>query len=254
MAIIDKPQSYLVKQAQEQQNSAGFGVEQKRDEIIFRVASAYIDAENTARAVDAAREQDSELKQVTDLTQKRVDQGEGLPLAAAKARVAEHDAALRVLDLEQQLSKAERALAAVLGLAPGDRVHAAEDQIPALTPPVSQADAVQAALDNSPELKRLDHDLQAKLMEVKSYKAFRNPKVDVVANYSLLSKFDNYTEYFQRFQWNNAELGASVSIPVLVPRSARAYVVAGDIDAQKIRTQITQIAGAHSKRYRGCLR
>ena len=151
MAIIDKPQSYLVKQAQEQQKSAGFGVEQKRDEVIFRVASAYIDAENTARAVDAAREQDSELKQVTDLTQKRVDQGEGLPLAAAKARVAEHDAALRVLDLEQQLSKAERALAAVLGLAPGDRVHAAEDQIPALTPPVSQADAVQAALDNSPE-------------------------------------------------------------------------------------------------------
>jgi outer membrane protein TolC len=240
MSLYNRPQSYLVKEAQEQQKSAGFGVEQKRDEVIFRVAAAYIDANNTARAVETAREQDAALKQVANLTQRRVDQDAELPLSAEKARVAERDAALRVLDLEQQLSKAERGLAAVLGLSPGDRVQTADDQIPALAPPVSQAVSVQAALDNSPELKRLDHDLLAKQMEIKSYQAYRVPKVDLIANYALLSKFDNYTEYYPRFRWNSAELGASFSMPLIVPRSAKAYIAADEIDAQKIRTQIAQ--------------
>lgn len=240
MSLYNKPQSYLVKEAQEQQKSAGFGAEQKREEVIFQVASAYIDAENAARAVDAAKEQDAELQKVAGLVKARVDEGADRPFAAEKARVAELDAALRVKDLESQMNKAERALAAVLGLHPGDRVHAAEDQIPSLNPPVSEADSIQSALDNSPELKRLDHDLLAKQMEIKSYRAERNPKVDLIANYALLSKFDNYTEYYPRFRWNSAELGASFSMPVIVPRSAKAYVAADEIDAQKIREQIQQ--------------
>lgn len=240
MSLYNRPQSYLVKQAQELAKSAGASTEQKRAEVIFQVASDYLTAANGARALDAAKQQDSELQEVARLIQRRVDAGAEHPLAARKAVVAEADAALQVKVLQNQLNQAERALAAVLGLPPGDQVHAAEDQLPALNPPASEAAAIQSALDTSPELKRLDHDLQAKLMEIKSYQAYRNPKVDLIANYALLSKWDNYPQYYPRFQWNSAELGASLSMPLIVPRSAKAYVTAGEIDAQKIRTQIAQ--------------
>jgi outer membrane protein len=241
MSIYDKPQSYLVEEAKEQQRGAGFSVDQKRDEIIFRVASAYIDAENAGRALEAAKEQDAELARVKQLVQARVDAGEELAHASKKASVAELDARHRVTAQETELAKAERALATVLGLAPGDRVHAADDQMPGFAPPVSQEDAIAAALNNSPELKKLNSDLLAKGLEAKSYKAYKQPKVDLVAQYALLSKFDNYTEYFQRFQYNNAELGASFSIPLLIPRSAKAYVTSSEIDAAKIRAQIAQV-------------
>jgi outer membrane protein len=241
MSIYDKPQSYLVEEAKELQRGAGFGVEQKRDEIIFRVASAYIDAENAARALDAAQEQAAELARVKQLVQARVDAGEALAHEAKKADVAGAEARHRVTVEEADLAKAERSLATVLGLAPSDRVHAADDQMPGFAPPVSQEEAIAAALNSSPELKKLNSDLQAKALEAKSYQAYKRPKVELVAQYSLLSKFDNYTEYFQRFQYNNAELGASFSIPLLVPRSAKAYVTASEIDAAKIRAQIVQV-------------
>jgi outer membrane protein len=238
MSIYDKPQSYLVEEAKEQQRGAGFGVDQKRDEIIFRVASAYIDAENAAQALDAAKEQDAELARVKQLVQARVDAGEELAHEAKKASVAELDARHQVTKQETDLAKAERALAGVLGLTPGDRVHAAEKQMPVFAPPISQEAAVAAALSSSSELKKLNSDLQAKALEAKSYQAYKRPKIELVAQYSLLSKFDNYTQYFQRFQYNNAELGASFSIPLLVPRSAKAYLASSEIDAAKIRNQI----------------
>jgi outer membrane protein TolC len=241
MSIYDKPQSYLVEEAKELQRGAGFGADQKRDEIIFRVASAYIDAENAARALEAAKEQSAELARVKQLVQARVDAGEALAHEAKKSNVAELDARQQVTRHEADLSKAERALATVLGLAPGDRVHAADDQMPGFAPPLSQEEAIAAAFNNSPELKKLNSDLQAKALEAKSYKAYKQPKVDLVAQYALLAPFNNYKEYFQRFQYNNLELGASFSIPLLVPRSAKAYITSSEIDASKIRAQIAQV-------------
>ncbi len=240
MSLYDKAQSYLVAEARETAHGAGIGVEQKRNEVIYSVASAYIDAENDARALEAARQEDSELDRVKQLTQARVEAGQELAHAAAVANVAELDAKHRVTVLDGQLSKAERSLAAVLGMNPGDRVHAADDEVPSLQVPVSEEQAIANALSNSPELRKLSSDLAAKALELKSYKAYRLPKVDLVAQYSLLSKFDNYTEYFQRFQYNNAELGASFSIPLLSGHSAKAYIASSEIDADKIRAQVAQ--------------
>ena len=240
MSLYDKAQSYLVSEAKETARGAGIGVEGKQAEVIFRVASAYVDAENNAQALSAAKQEDAELERVKQLTQARVDAGQELKHAADLANVAELDARHRVTVLDGAVSKAERALAAVLGMNPGDRAQAAEEQAPALNLPVSQEQAVANALSNSPELRRLNSDLQAKALELKSYKAYRQPKVDLVAQYALLSKFDNYTQYFQRFQYNNAELGASVSIPLLSGRSAKAYIASSEIDSDRIRAQIAQ--------------
>ena len=238
--LYNAPQKYRVKQAQEEARGVGFGVDAKRDDVIFRVASAYIDAQNQAQAVKAAQEEDAELKRVAQLTQARVEAQQELKHESAKANAAEKDAAHRVNMLDRDLAATERSLAAVLGMAPGDRVHAAEEQLPALTPKASQADAVAAALANSPELRKLNSDLVAKSLELKGYKANRQPTVSLVAQYALLAKYDNYSQFFQHFQYNNAELGASFSIPLLVGKSAKAYMATSEIDADKIRAQIAQ--------------
>ncbi len=49
LSIYDKLQSYLVAEAKELQHEKRLLREQKAAEVIFRVASAYIDAENAAR-------------------------------------------------------------------------------------------------------------------------------------------------------------------------------------------------------------
>jgi outer membrane protein TolC len=67
--------------------------------------------------------------------------------------------------------------------------------------------------------------------------------VDLVAQYSLLGGYNNFQQYFNRFQHNNLEFGASFAIPVLAGHAARAYVSQGEADSAKIRTQVAQTRG-----------
>ena len=74
-------------------------------------------------------------------------------------------------------------------------------------------------------MKKLESDLRAKSLEIKSYKAYRLPKVDLVAQYALLAKFNNLHRISSSASSsNNVELGASFSIPILAGKSSKAYI------------------------------
>jgi outer membrane protein TolC len=240
MALFDKPQSYLVAQAKEALRGAGIGVAQRQAEVIYRVASLFIDAENAARGLDAAKQEQDSLTHAKQLIQTRVEEAQALAIEASKADIAERQAKHRVDMLNRDLAAAERSLGAALGLAPGDVVRPADAQIPALEPPVSKDDAIAFALENSPEVRRLESDLQAKTLEIKSYRAYRLPKADLVAQYSMLAEFNNFKEFLNHFQRNNVELGASFSVPVLAGHSSKAYSSQAEADAAKIRIEITR--------------
>ena len=69
---------------------------------------------------------------------------------------------------------------------------------------------------DSEELKRLESNYPAKALEIKSDNAQQLPRVDLVAQYALLSQYSHYDQYFLKFQRNNAEIGASIQIPLRV--------------------------------------
>ena len=55
------------------QRGVGIALGQKQAEVVYRVASLYVDAENAAREIDAAKQQQDNLASVQRLTQARVD-------------------------------------------------------------------------------------------------------------------------------------------------------------------------------------
>ncbi len=91
------------------------------------------------------------------------------------------------------------------------------------------------------ELKRLDSSLTVKDLEIKGDKAQRLPRIDLVAQYALLGKYDNYDQYFAHFQRNNGEIGASVQIPLITGASMRAQVGRAESDQQRIRTEMQMV-------------
>ena len=103
--------------------------------------------------------------------------------------------------------------------------------------PVSEEASIEKALEGSNELKRLQSDIQAKTLEIKSYRAERLPKVNLVAQYSLFAKY-NYVDYFTKFQRNNAQVGASIEIPLLVGRAGSAESAQSEADIAKLRIEL----------------
>ncbi len=175
-----------------------------------------------------------------ELVDARVADGRELPIESKKAALA----SLRVKQLLDTLSldqmNAETSLAEVLGLGADDRVRPAEEDRGPLTVPVSEEQSIETAISNSLEIKRLESNLQSKTLEIKGYRAVRLPKVNLVAQYSLLGDYNNYQEFFKKFQRNNAELGASFEIPLLVGRSAAAYISQAEVDMAKLRVEVNR--------------
>ena len=237
MALFDRPQSYQVAQARENMRGAALDVGRQQDEVAFRVASLYLDAEEAARSLEAARRETENLTHVLEYVQARVADGRELKLAARKADLAVRKANNVVEGLTLNLINAETSLAVVLGMRPDDRVQAARDDRHPLVVPVSEDQSIGEAIENSRELKRLESSMQAKMLEIKGYKAQRLPKVNLIAQYQLFAKY-YYQNFYPTFQRNSGQLGASFEVPVLMGRSSRAYVTQAEEDIAKLRIEV----------------
>jgi outer membrane protein TolC len=239
MALYNRPQSYLVAQANEGVRTASIQAAQRQQEVVYRVASLFLDAEQAARSLEAAQRQAENLLRVRDLTAQRVSEGRELAIESKKANLAVLRANQHVETLSLDVINSETALAQALGLNPDDRVHAATEERASLAVPVSEDASIEQALETSNELKSLQSNMQSKMLEVKSYKAERLPKINLVAQYSLLAKYA-YQDFFARFQRNNGQLGASVEIPLLVGRAPFAQASQAEAEVAKLRIEVTR--------------
>ncbi|MGH9558100.1 MAG: TolC family protein, partial [Bryobacteraceae bacterium] len=87
MSLFDRPQTYAVAEARENTRGAEIDVQKQQDEIAFRVASLFLDAEQAARSLRQARDQSQNLTRVRDLVQERVSEGRELSIEAEKANL-----------------------------------------------------------------------------------------------------------------------------------------------------------------------
>jgi outer membrane protein len=239
MALFDQPQRYQIAEANENLRGSGIDATRRQDDIAYRVAALFLDAQRAARSVAAAEREIENLSRVFELTKVRVEEGRELPIASKRADLAMRGARRTADSLTLDQVQAETSLAVVLGLKPDDRVRAAEEEHPGLAVPASEQDAIAAVLENNPELKRFESSMQAKELEIKSYKAQRLPKVNLVAQGEVFAKY-YYQNYFATFQRFSGQFGASIDVPVLAGRSARAYISQAEADIEKLRIQTDQ--------------
>jgi outer membrane protein TolC len=234
--LFNRQQSLTVAMAKENARGAALEVSGKRDEVAFRTASLYLDAERAGRLKEFAQRQADSLQKVLDTVQTQVREGRALPLAekSALANLAHARQAAELVDDDTTTS--ESALALVLGYSAEDRVHPmAEERTPPALPP-SEEDAIASALDANKDLRKMESQITAKELEKRSVKAERLPRVDLVAQYALLAKFNNYAQFFQKYQQNNEQIGMSFQIPFSVGPGVGAQVsqVEGDIARLKV--------------------
>jgi outer membrane protein len=240
MTLFDRQQSYKVAEAKEGLRGSAFDVTRQQEEAAYRVASLFLDAEQAAHSFDAAEKQIESLIKVKAMMDARVADGRELAIVSKRANFevsrAKHNADV----LHENLIVAETSLAQVLGLGPDDRVRAAEEERAAVALPVSEVASIEEALEHSPELRRLESNMQMKTLEIKGYHAARLPKVNLVAQDNVFAKYNYSTQVNYTFRYNNPEFGASITIPLLIGKTARAYSSQAEADIAKLRVEVAR--------------
>src|SRR5437879_6147567 len=128
MALYDRPQSYQVAQANEGIRAAEIDTARRQEEVVYRVASLFLQAEQSSLSLSAAQRQAENLVRVRELVEARVAEGRELTLESKKANLGVLKARQSVDALSLDVINAETALALALGLGPDDRVRAAQQE------------------------------------------------------------------------------------------------------------------------------
>jgi len=167
-----------------------------------------------------------------------VAEGRELPIETRRAALELARARHRHQALEAERACFEGALAEVLGLEPGDRVAAAGEERRSPATPASEEEAVRAALANSQEIRRLESQLVAKGFDIRAERAARLPKFDLVAQYAVLGRFNNYEDFFRKFQRHNGQLGVAIQVPLWTGPGVKAAISRAESEAAQLRLRI----------------
>jgi outer membrane protein TolC len=236
--LFNRPQRFAIAQAREDARGAAIAVTGKREEVAYRVASLFLDAERAARIGSLARKDAESQEKVLATVQAQVREGRALPLAEKTAAFQLAYARQMALNAESDQAAAETALAVALGMPAEDRVRPVEGERPAPVLPISEEAALAGAVESNKELRRIESQIAAKQLEARGQKAARWPRVDLIAQYGLLAKFNNYDEFFQKFQRHNGQIGVSFQLPVLVGAGTGAQAAQALTDAARLKVQL----------------
>jgi outer membrane protein TolC len=237
--LFNRPQSFAIAQAKEDARGAAIAVTGKREEVAYRVASLFLDAERAARIGALARKDAESQEKVLATVQAQVREGRALPLAEKTAAYQVAYARQMALNSETDQAAAETALAVALGLPAEDRVRPVEtNERPAPELPMSEEQALRAAFESNKELRRIESQIVSKKLEARGASASRWPRVDLIAQYGLFARFNNYDQYFNKFQRNNGQIGMSFQLPVLAPSGSSALAAQSETDAAHLRMEL----------------
>jgi outer membrane protein len=239
--LYNRPLSYQVAATRENARGAMIDTEARREEVAHRVLSMHLAAARANRVLDLLRQQVASFESIAGSVRARVEEGRDLPVEgrAAELRLAQTRQRLAVLEADRD--QRETALALVLGFGPEDRVRPAEEEFRGGEVPSGEDNAIEAALASSKQVRRLESALHAKQLEYNGHRSSRWPQVDLVAQYAVMARFNNFEEFFRRFQRHNWQLGMSFQIPIVPSAGAAAQATQAELEMMRLRTQITTL-------------
>lgn len=240
MSIYNRPKTYELARAREAARGAEIDTQSKSDQVAYQTATMFLDAQQMARSKQSLQLEVSNLQSVAAATNVQVQEGRQLPLENKRVGVDLARAQQRYSGVSDDLDYSEASLAVLLGYPASDRVQPVEEERGAFEVPESEQAAVDLALANNKEIRKIESQLVAKGFEVKENKAAHLPVIDLVAQYALFTKTD-YQYFFTRFQRNNGEVGASIQIPILTGSAAKGLAAQAETDVIELRTQMQQL-------------
>lgn len=239
-SFVNRPQTFAIAEARERARGVAIATDMKKEDIAYEAASVYLDAAGVQRSMRALRDQIPSLERSIAVVNARVSEGRELPLQQSVAKLALARVQQRIAAFQAQGRILGRQLAVLCGFTAEDEVEV--EEVSAQMPQIAMAEdrALDDALRSSKEVRRLESDLLARGLAQKGAKQAWLPQVDLVAQYAILAEFNNYRDFYNRFERNNYQFGVSFKLPLLPGSGPRAAAAVADIDQQKLRMQMSQ--------------
>ena len=167
--------------------------------------------------------------------EERLQEGVDSAVDLNKAKLTVARVRLHMAEARGSADVLRRHLAELTGL-PLSSIELAPETIPTLPPLASEDHLPDKAVAASPAIKFAEQHALAESMRASAEHRTLLPSFDFAAQYARLSTYNNYDQYYKKFQPNNVTIGMSFRLPVF-NASQRARARAADAEALKAKKQ-----------------
>ena len=217
--------------------TAGASLHRKdqRNQVIQDTVLSYAELQKWEQRLARLRETEADAQKMQAAVAQRVKEGVDSELEGTKARLSAARVHLRVTEAEGAADVLRERLSKLTGL-PASGIQT-EDSLPAL-PAASDPNASGGAADSNPAVQAAAEHARAQYLRARGEHKLWMPSLDFAAQYAVLSRFNNFQNYFQpgSFVRNNATIGGVIRFPFL-NFSQKAHAEAADADATKAQKQ-----------------
>jgi outer membrane protein len=211
--------------AEERAKNQRIEMDRTRDDIIFRAATAYLDLAKSRHSLDLMRNEQVSGEKILEVTRERVAANQELPIEITRSQLTLARIEERVITLEDSGETLEQQLHDLTGI-PQNQAIEVDTEEPSFATDQQEAAMETLALQNDTTVIEAENERAAREHILKGARSSYWPTVDAVGEYSVLSKFNNYSEFYRAFQRNNFNVGVQITIPVFAAKTSATVALA----------------------------
>ena len=243
-ALFNMAQRNYVKAAKSDAEVTTAQNADRRNDVIMETALDYVQLDLLDSSLTIQREQQQSAQKFQDIVAQRIQAGLDSQVEGTRAKLAGARTRLDIAQTHAAADQLRLRLSQLTGL-PVAAIQTSTETIPEMPPVAQDQDLPNEALKNSPVVKVADAAARAKEFRAQGERKQLYPSVDFVGQYAVLARFNNYDEFFQKFQRHNVTAGVAIRFPFFNPvqraaaDAAKADAVKSLKEAQTVKEQVS---------------
>jgi outer membrane protein TolC len=184
----------------------------QRNQVIQDTVLSYAELAKWQATLARLEQEQADAARMEQVVAERIQEGLDTSLERTRAQLTSARVRYRIAEAHGAIDILRDRLAHSTGLAP-QSIDGVPESIPAL-PEIKQDENLAAkAMRDNPAVNAAD--IHATGLEYRARAEHRAmwPMVDFAAQYALLSRFNNYDQFYKAFQRNNASIGVAIRFP-----------------------------------------
>ena len=215
-------------------------LDRTRENVMIRAATTYLELAKVRHSLDLLQKEQASSEKILEVVRERIAANQELPIEGTRSELALARVRQRVVKLEDREEILEAQLRDLTAIPDGQslEVEAEEpsfsDTLAADTAAI-QAEMVTLALQNDRGVAEAENERAAREKLFHGARLSYFPTVDLVGQYSVLSKFNNYDQFYKTFERNNVNVGVQITIPLFASKtSANVNLTKSQLDEAEV--------------------
>jgi len=211
--------------AEERAKNQKLEIDRIHDDVIVRAAGSYLELADVKHSLELMRNEEVSAEKILQVTRDRVNANQELPIEVTRGELTLARTRERTVKLESRVEALSQRIRNLTGI-PDDQSVDVDTEEPSFTIDQQESEIANLAIRNDPSIQEAENERAARQRILQGSRLSYLPTVDIVGQYSILTQFNNYAEFYKTFQRNNVNLGIQVTIPLFSAKTSASVALA----------------------------